>query len=68
MNARKRKALERLLAHAKTHIGHTITTRQDLSAVLKDVQIHRETVMLRIQGEYFPTIYIDEVKKCSCGE
>lgn len=63
----KLRALERLEAKAKTHLGHTIETH-DVSGVLIGARIDRDkaTVLLQIQGETFPTIYIDSVKRCSC--
>ena len=66
MHARKRKALERLVETAKTHIGHDITYNQGETAIVQDAQILNETVMVREKGQPFATIYIDSIRKCSC--
>lgn len=52
------------------HQGHTIKLRNGKSIILAEAKnLNGEMgVMIRAEGEIFPTIYWEELKECSCGE
>lgn len=64
---------QKMLAYSKScyekHLGHEMNVLGKPKKKLVAVVTLRDAVMLKLEGERFPTIYADDFTlECSCGE
>jgi hypothetical protein len=71
MATKKEKALEHIKQCFEKHIGHEIKSIHIYKGVPKKligVVKYRDKVMLKLEGDIFPSVYHDQSFECSCGE